>query len=55
VQQDPGNDYIAAIRANCDITGKDILEIGCGKGRITRDLAQHARLVVATDPDPLAI
>jgi len=55
VIQDPDNLYIATIRANCDIDGKDILEIGCGKGRITRDLAKHARRVVATDPDPAAL
>jgi SAM-dependent methyltransferase len=33
----------------------DVLEIGCGKGRITRDLAKHAKRVVATDPDPSAL
>ena len=49
--QDPTNQYIATIMSQCDLTGKDVLEIGCGKGRITRDLAQHARRVVATDPD----
>ena len=53
--QDPDNQYIATICANCDIDGKDILEIGCGKGRITRDLAKRARRVVATDPDPAAL
>lgn len=49
--QDPDNRYIAALIANCDPTGRDVLEIGCGTGRITRDLARHARRVVATDPD----
>lgn len=49
--QDPTNRYIAAILSQCDLSGKDILEIGCGKGRITRDLASHARHIVATDPD----
>lgn len=49
--QDPTNQYIATILSQCDLSGKDVLEIGCGKGRITRDLAQHARRVVATDPD----
>lgn len=53
--QDPDNRYIATICANCDIDGKDILEIGCGKGRITRDLAKRARRVVATDPDAAAL
>lgn len=49
--QDPTNRYIAAILSQCDLGGKNVLEIGCGKGRITRDLASHARHVVATDPD----
>lgn len=49
--QDPTNRYIAAILSQCDLSDKDVLEIGCGKGRITRDLAVHARHVIATDPD----
>lgn len=53
--QDPTDRYIATIRANCDVDGKDILEIGCGKGRITRDLARHCKRVVATDPDGAAL
>lgn len=53
--QDPENRYIETILANCDIRGKVILEIGCGKGRITRDLAEHARRVVATDPDAASL
>lgn len=48
---DPTNQYIAAILSQCDLSGRDVLEIGCGNGRITRDLARHARRVVATDPD----
>jgi ubiquinone/menaquinone biosynthesis C-methylase UbiE len=51
VIQDPTNRYISNILSQCDLNGKDVLEIGCGKGRITSDLASHARLVVATDPD----
>lgn len=53
--QDPTNQYIATILSQCDIRGKEILEIGCGKGRITRDLAKHAKRVVATDPDAAAL
>ena len=53
--QDPTNQYIATILSQCDLRGKELLEIGCGKGRITRDLAQHARRVVATDPDAAAL
>ena len=53
--QDPTNRYIRAILSQCDLSGKDVLEIGCGKGRITSDLAKHARHVVATDPDTVAL
>ena len=53
--QDTSNRYIATILSQCDIKGKEVLEIGCGKGRITRDLAMHARRVMATDPDAEAI
>lgn len=53
--QDPTNQYIATILSQCDICGKEVLEIGCGKGRITRDLAKHAGRVVATDPDNAAL
>lgn len=53
--KDPTNQFIAAIMSQADLDGKDVLEIGCGAGRITRDLAKHAKRVVATDPDEKAI
>lgn len=53
--QDPSDQQIKAINALFDLTGKDVLEIGCGKGRITRDLAKFARHVVAADPDSAAL
>lgn len=53
--QDPANCYISAILSRCDLTGKEVLEVGCGKGRITHDLAMHAKRVVATDPDAYAL
>lgn len=53
--QDPTNQYISTILSQVDINGKKVLEIGCGKGRITRDLAKHASCVVAGDPDSAAL
>lgn len=53
--QDPSNRYIAAIMSRYDLNEKDVLEIGCGKGRITRDLVKYARHVVATDPDRIVL
>ncbi|KAF0216937.1 MAG: hypothetical protein FD174_3492 [Geobacteraceae bacterium] len=52
---DPTDQFITTILAHCDIRDKVILEVGCGKGRVTRDLARFARKVVATDPDEAAL
>ena len=46
---DPDNKYIQTINAHTPLAGKTILEIGCGNGRITQDLADFATRVVATD------
>ena len=48
---DPNNQYLQAIQAHVSLTGATLLEIGCGTGRMTRDLALHARKIVATDLD----
>ncbi|HEY5512768.1 MAG TPA: class I SAM-dependent methyltransferase [Geomonas sp.] len=53
--QDITDQYITTILSQCDIGGKVLLEVGCGKGRITRDLATHAKRVVASDPDAAAL
>lgn len=52
---DPTDQFITHITAHCDIVGKVVLEVGCGRGRITRDLARHARRVIAIDPDEKAL
>ena len=53
--QDFTNQYIARLLAHCPIAGNNVLEIGCGRGRITRDLIDHAHHVVAIDPDAEAL
>jgi SAM-dependent methyltransferase len=53
--QDFTNQYIAQLLAHCPIKGNNVLEIGCGKGRITRDLVDHAYHVMAIDPDSEAL
>jgi ubiquinone/menaquinone biosynthesis C-methylase UbiE len=42
----------AAIAAAVDLDGKRVLEVGCGKGRLTRFIAQRAAYVYAFDPSP---
>ncbi|MFK5926793.1 MAG: class I SAM-dependent methyltransferase [Desulfuromusa sp.] len=46
---DPDNKYIQAINSHAPLAGAIILEIGCGSGRMTRDLAAIAQKIVATD------
>lgn len=53
--QDPTSQYITTILSQCPLKDRDVLEIGCGKGRITRDLARYARRVVASDPDSASL
>src|SRR5690349_4706055 len=38
-----------------DFTGKDVLEVGCGDGRLTWRYAEPAASVLALDPDADAI
>jgi ubiquinone/menaquinone biosynthesis C-methylase UbiE len=52
---DPDNKYIRAINTYAPLAGTTILEIGCGSGRMTGDLAEHAEHVVATDIDSSAL
>ncbi len=51
MRPDPDNRYIATLNAHVPLPGKIVLEIGCGSGRLTRDIAACAKQVVATDVD----
>ena len=48
---DPDNKYIQAINSHAPLSGATILEIGCGNGRMTGDMAKYAAKIVATDLD----
>jgi len=52
---DPDNKYIQAINLHTPLTGATILEIGCGNGRITSDMAKYANKIVATDLNPTVL
>jgi ubiquinone/menaquinone biosynthesis C-methylase UbiE len=44
-----------AIAALADLDGKQVLEVGCGDGRLTAFAAEHAAQVYAFDPDPASV
>ena len=52
---DPEGAHLAALRRLADFAGRSVLEMGCGAGRLTPDLARGARHVLAFDPDADAI
>jgi 2-polyprenyl-3-methyl-5-hydroxy-6-metoxy-1,4-benzoquinol methylase len=50
IKIDPEQNEYQALFALADITGKRVLEIGCGDGRLTRRYADSAGHVTAIDP-----
>ena len=46
---------VRLIERHVDLRGRRILEIGCGRARLTRQFAHLASSVVAIDPDPARI
>jgi 2-polyprenyl-3-methyl-5-hydroxy-6-metoxy-1,4-benzoquinol methylase len=55
IRSDPENSEIRALFDLVDFSGKQVLEIGCGDGRLTRRYAQAAAHVTAIDPFEEAI
>lgn len=51
VALDPEEAETRALHDLIDFAGKDVLEIGCGDGRLTRRFASGARSVLGVDPD----
>jgi 2-polyprenyl-3-methyl-5-hydroxy-6-metoxy-1,4-benzoquinol methylase len=49
IRQDPENNEIHALRSMVDFTGANVLEIGCGDGRLTWRYAEEATRVTAID------
>ena len=55
VALDPEEAETRAIHDLIDFTGKNVLEIGCGDGRLTRRFAFRTRSVLGVDPDAESI
>ncbi len=51
VLPDPEDTETKALHDYADFTGKRVLEIGCGDGRLTWRYADRAASIVAIDPD----
>jgi 2-polyprenyl-3-methyl-5-hydroxy-6-metoxy-1,4-benzoquinol methylase len=49
------NEQAALMRIGANFDAARVLEVGCGKGRLTRTFAARARSVVAIDPDQRSI
>jgi len=47
---DPEQAHAGAVRALADLEGLSVLEVGCGDGRLTFQLAGGTRHWLATDP-----
>ena len=50
IRQDPEDNETRALFDLADFKGKDVLEIGCGDGRLTWRFADRAEHVTAIDP-----
>jgi ubiquinone/menaquinone biosynthesis C-methylase UbiE len=55
VALDPAGTEIQIIHDLVDFSGKDVVEIGSGDGRMTRRFASSARSVLGIDPDTRGI
>jgi 2-polyprenyl-3-methyl-5-hydroxy-6-metoxy-1,4-benzoquinol methylase len=54
-QLDPEGAHLAALRRLADFSGRRVLELGCGDGRLRAGIARNAAEVLAFDPDAAAV
>ena len=52
---DPEGAHLASLRRLSDFRDRNVLELGCGDGRLTVPVAADAARVVAFDPDAKAV
>jgi 2-polyprenyl-3-methyl-5-hydroxy-6-metoxy-1,4-benzoquinol methylase len=50
IRSDPENNEIGALLGLVDLSGKEVLEVGCGDGRLTRRYAEAAAHVTGIEP-----
>jgi ubiquinone/menaquinone biosynthesis C-methylase UbiE len=55
IRMDPEGVELVTLDRLLPLTGRRLLEIGCGDGRLTAALATRAASVVAIDPDRQAV
>jgi len=55
LQKDPERNETKYLHEFADFTGKHVLEIGCGEGRLTWQYAKETQTTVGIDPDRNAL
>ena len=55
MQEDPAEEEIKAVKRHLAFAAKDVLEIGCGDGRVTRKYWSEPGQLIAIDPDKEAL
>jgi ubiquinone/menaquinone biosynthesis C-methylase UbiE len=55
IQKDPEWIEVSHLKQVVDLAGKNVLEVGCGDGRLTWRYSGSTRTVTGFDPDPGAI
>ncbi len=48
--RDPEREALKHLVTACELSGKRVLEIGCGDGEFTRQFAQRPKKVIGIDP-----
>ena len=48
--RDPEGNELSQLAAACQLDGRNVLEIGCGNGNLTRQYAALPRRVIGIDP-----
>jgi ubiquinone/menaquinone biosynthesis C-methylase UbiE len=51
LQKDPEYNELKYLHRFADFTGKRVLEIGCGEGRMTWQYAKGTQMAIGIDPD----